>query len=86
MLSRVIDNYDRDSMIFSDGAGAAVIEKQDSGGPGLLGAVCKSYTAEEAGFIFMGKSYFPDSDPRIRYLKMQVGRYMNSPLKLFPRR
>src|SRR5690606_10466033 len=32
-LSRVIDPYDRDSMIFSDGAGAAIISRvQDSGG------------------------------------------------------
>ena len=29
-LSRVVDNFDRDSMIFSDGAGAVIIEKSDS--------------------------------------------------------
>ncbi len=28
-LSRVIDMYDRDSMIFSDGAGAVVLEKKE---------------------------------------------------------
>jgi len=83
-LSRVIDFYDRDSMIFSDGAGAAVLEAKtgtppvgrdidrlQTPGSGLLGAVAKSYTAEEVDYIHMGKSYFPDSDPRIRYLKMQ---------------
>lgn len=72
-LSRVIDVYDRDSMIFSDGAGAAVVEARESDGegPGILGSVAQSYSMEEVDYIFMGKSYFPDSDPRIRYLKMQ---------------
>ncbi|HWK03209.1 MAG TPA: ketoacyl-ACP synthase III [Puia sp.] len=85
-LSRVIDLYDRDSMIFSDGAGAAVLEAragtaQDSG---LLGAVAKSYTADEVDYIHMGKSYFPDSDPRIRYLKMQGRKVYEFALKMVP--
>jgi 3-oxoacyl-[acyl-carrier-protein] synthase-3 len=72
-LSRVIDSYDRDSMIFSDGSGAAVLESQEgpAGGPGILGSVAQSYAVEEADYIFMGKSNFPHSDPRVRYLKMQ---------------
>lgn len=72
-LSRVIDVYDRDSMIFSDGAGAAVVESRDGEpeGAGILGSVAQSYAMEEVDYIYMGKSYFPDSDPRIRYLKMQ---------------
>ncbi len=41
-LSRVIDHYDRDSMIFSDGAGASVIEYRETGekGSGILGEQC----------------------------------------------
>ena len=43
-LSRVIDVYDRDSMIFADGAGACIIESKevDQNGPGILGSCAQS--------------------------------------------
>lgn len=69
-LSRVIDKYDRDSMIFSDGAGAVVLERKDDGQAGIIGSVAQSYCVEQADYIQMGKSNFPDSDPRIRFMKM----------------
>lgn len=72
-LSRVIDNYDRDSMIFSDGAGATVVEFKETGeeGSGILASSVQSHCIDEAYYINMGKSYFPHSDPRIRYIKMK---------------
>ena len=71
-LSRVIDMYDRDSMIFSDGAGAAVIEfKEDAGDAGILASSNQSHSIEEVDYINMGKSFYPDSDPSVRYLKMK---------------
>lgn len=72
MLSRVIDEYDRDSMIFSDGAGACVVESISDAeiGSGILSSSAVSYCMEEAYFIYMGQSYYPDSDPGIRYIKM----------------
>jgi 3-oxoacyl-[acyl-carrier-protein] synthase-3 len=72
-LSRVIDMYDRDSMIFSDGAGAAVLEYKevDISGPGLLAACTQTYSIDEVDYINMGKSYFPGSDPGVRYIKMK---------------
>lgn len=71
-LSRVLDMYDRDSMIFSDGAGACVVEYQsaEENGSGILASSAVSHCTDEAYFIFMGKSNFPGSDPRIRYIKM----------------
>lgn len=85
-LSRVIDEYDRDSMIFSDGAGAAIIEAQGpgSGEAGILGHSTQSYVLDEVSYIHMGKSYFPDSDPRIRYLKMQGRKVYEFALKQVP--
>jgi 3-oxoacyl-[acyl-carrier-protein] synthase-3 len=85
-LSRVIDEYDRDSMIFSDGAGAAVTEARETvqEGPGILGHTTLSYVLNEVGYIHMGKSYFPDSDPRIRYLKMQGRKVYEFALKQVP--
>jgi 3-oxoacyl-[acyl-carrier-protein] synthase-3 len=72
-LSRVIDIYDRDSMIFSDGAGAAVLEaKQDNEtNSGILSWSVQSHCTDEAYYLYLGKSNFPGADPRIRYIKMK---------------
>ncbi len=72
-LSRVIDMYDRDSMIFSDGAGAAVLEYKETpeNGQGLLSASVQTHSLEEVDYIHMGQSYYPGSDPHIRYIKMK---------------
>ncbi|HAD96636.1 MAG TPA: 3-oxoacyl-ACP synthase [Cryomorphaceae bacterium] len=71
-LSRVLDGYDRDSMIFSDGAGAAVVEYQDCDNEcGILSSATMSHTTEEVDYLYLGKSNFPESDPRIRYIKMK---------------
>lgn len=68
-LSRVVDDHDRDSMIYSDGAGAAIIEASDDE-TGMLSYESATYANDEAGFLFFGKSYNPDLDPDIRYIKM----------------
>lgn len=72
-LSRVLDPYDRDSMIFSDGAGACIVEWKESAeqGPGILSTAVQAHCGEEVDYLFMGKSNFPDSDPRVRYIKMR---------------
>jgi 3-oxoacyl-[acyl-carrier-protein] synthase-3 len=82
-LSRVIDNYDRDSMIFSDGAGAVVVEPRE-GEEGVLGAVAQSFVIDELNYIYMGKSYFPEADARIRYIKMQGRKVYEFSLKQVP--
>ena len=70
-LSRVIDPYDRDSMIFSDGAGATILEWQKGATNGILSTAAVSHCEEEIDYINFGKSNFPFSDPRIRYIKMK---------------
>ncbi|HSK13792.1 MAG TPA: ketoacyl-ACP synthase III [Phnomibacter sp.] len=72
-LSRVLDMYDRDSMIFSDGAGATVLEYKEveEQGSGVLSYSVQSHCNDEAYYLYMGKSNFPGSDPRIRYIKMK---------------
>ncbi|MBS4061154.1 MAG: ketoacyl-ACP synthase III [Bacteroidetes bacterium] len=70
-LSRVVDVYDRDTMIFSDGAGATIVEGIESDEKkGLLSYASVSHTEEEVGYLYHGKSNFPDSDPKIGYIKM----------------
>lgn len=68
-LSRVVDPHDRDSMIYSDGAGASIIEATDDEG-GILAHETASYTYEEAYFLFFGNSYNTTHDPDVRYIKM----------------
>ena len=68
-LSRVMDPHDRDSMIYSDGAGATIIEASDDNG-GVLAHESASYTYDEANFLFFGKSFNTSHDPDVRYIKM----------------
>lgn len=84
-LSRVIDMYDRDSMIFSDGAGACIAEaKENAGNSGILGSSAQSYALDELQYINMGKSNFPGSDERVRYIKMQGRKVYEFALKYVP--
>jgi 3-oxoacyl-[acyl-carrier-protein] synthase-3 len=85
-LSRVIDMYDRDSMIFSDGAGAVVLEKKegDEKSAGIISHVAQTHSLEEVDYINMGMSYYPDSNPRIRYLKMKGRKVYEYALKHVP--
>jgi len=70
-LSRVVDIYDRDTMIFSDGAGAAIVEGVSSDNKsGILASATVTHTKDEAYYLYLGKSNKPESDPNIRYIKM----------------
>lgn len=68
-LSRVVDKHDRDAMIYSDGAGATIIEATNEEG-GILTHETASYTYEEAHFLYYGKTYNITSDSDTRYIKM----------------
>ena len=85
-LSRVIDVYDRDSMIFSDGAGAAVLEYRGTGenGTGILSTSVQTHALEEVDYINMGKSFYPGSDPHVRYIKMKGRKVYEYAMKHVP--
>ncbi len=68
-LSRVVDPHDRDSMIYSDGAGASIIELSEDDG-GILAHETATYTYDEAYFLFFGNSFNKEHDPDVRYIKM----------------
>jgi len=84
-LSRVIDPYDRDSMIYSDGAGAVILETltDATGTSGIIGAVSQSHTYGESQYISMGPSYRPSASKR-QYLKMQGRKVYEFALKTVP--
>ena len=68
-LSRVVDLHDRDSMIYSDGAGATIIEATDEDG-GILAHESATFTYDEAYYLFFGNSFNKSHDPDVRYIKM----------------
>jgi len=68
-LSRVVDEFDRDSMIFSDGAGATILEDSDHKG-GILSHKTESYTEDQLYYLFYGKSNNQNLNNKIRYIKM----------------
>lgn len=68
-LSRVVDLHDRDSMIYSDGAGATIIEATEEEG-GILAHESASFTYDEAYYLFFGNSFNKEHDPNVRYIKM----------------
>jgi 3-oxoacyl-[acyl-carrier-protein] synthase-3 len=68
-LSRVVDPHDRDSMIYSDGAGACIVEEKEGAGE-ILAHNSATYANEEAYFLFHGSSYHQKIPDDLRYIKM----------------
>lgn len=68
-LSRVVDAHDRDSMIYSDGAGATIIEATNDD-EGVLAYESATYAGNETSYLFFGNSYNKVLDPNVRYIKM----------------
>jgi len=67
-LSRVVDLHDRDSMIYSDGAGATISEATDEEG-GFLAHETATFAFDEAHYLFFGNSFNTSHDPNVRYIK-----------------
>ncbi len=69
-LSRVVDKSDRDSMIFSDGAGACVVESTNESDAGILSHATQTFAKEEVGYLFFDKSFDTKANPDNKYIKM----------------
>ena len=68
-LSRVIDKHDRDSMIYSDGAGAVILEATDNEG-GILAHDSATYALDEAHYIYFGETNNQEISDKRCYIKM----------------
>ncbi len=66
-LSRVVDMHDRDSMIYSDGAGATIIEATTEEG-GILAHETATFTYDEAYYLFFGNSFNKNHD--VKYMSL----------------
>ena len=69
-LSRVLDKHDRDSMIYSDGAGACIVEATQDSESGIISHATQTFTKDEAYYLFFGNSYDKKEHPDVRYIKM----------------
>ena len=56
-------------MIYSDGAGATILEASNENG-GVLAHESASFTYDEANYLFFGNSFNKAHDPNVRYIKM----------------
>ena len=83
-LSRVIDPHDRDSMIFSDGAGACIVENSTDNTSGILSSSVQSHCMDEAYYLYLGKSYHPEGDEATRYIKMKGRKVYEYAIKNVP--
>ena len=83
-LSRVIDPHDRDSMIFSDGAGACIVENSTDNTSGILASSVQSHCMDEAYYLYLGKSYHPEGDEATRYIKMKGRKVYEYAIKNVP--
>ena len=86
VLSRVSDPHDRDSMIYSDGAGAVVVEAKESDSAiGILAHKTRSDTFEYYNLLFMGTSNKPGSEYNKEFfLKMNGKKVYQYALEMVP--
>ncbi len=83
-LSRVTDPHDRDSMIYSDGAGATIIEHTNDT-DGIISHATATHAIEEANYIYFGNSNnLEDQNPR-KYIKMNGRKIYNFALTNVPK-
>lgn len=70
-LSRISDPHDIDSMIFSDGAGAVILEAVESEEPtGILAHITRSDTLDHVHLLTMKASYYTSYNDNTLFLKM----------------
>ncbi len=82
-LSRVLDSSDRDSMIFSDGAGACIIQAVDNHASGVINTAVRSDTAFELDYI----SSAGENSGKVeeaRFIKMKGRKVYEYALKYVP--
>lgn len=84
-LSRVVDSHDRDSMIYSDGAGATIYEKTEDDHSGILSHESATFTENESHFIFFGETNKANVSDTTGYIKMYGRKIYNFALSNVPR-
>ncbi|KAA2238380.1 ketoacyl-ACP synthase III [Chitinophaga agrisoli] len=82
-LSRVIDPSDRDGMIFSDGAGACIVQRSIDGDSGIINTAVRSDTGDEVEYICSsGTNKGDETEPH--FIKMKGRKVYEYALKNVP--
>ncbi|WP_226064281.1 3-oxoacyl-ACP synthase III family protein [Kaistella polysaccharea] len=83
-LSRVTDAFDRNKMIFADGAGAVVVKATDDENVGIIAdcTVCDNH--DELMYLENSPSLKPDEDRRPLYIRMHGRKIYEYALKNVP--
>lgn len=69
-LSRVVDDFDRDSMIYADGAGACIVEKSIDSKKGILSHASQTHSVNEWNYLFFGETFNKTINDGTKYIKM----------------
>jgi 3-oxoacyl-[acyl-carrier-protein] synthase-3 len=84
-LSRIADPHDMDSMIYSDGAGAAIFEARESTETiGIISHSARTDTLKHAHLLQMGTSYNPSHGNGDLFLKMDGHKVYDYALRTVP--
>ncbi len=84
-LSRMADPYDRDSMIYADGAGATILEAIESDEPvGILSHVTRTDANGQTYNLWLGKSNNPNYSKNELFIKMNGRKLYEYALKTVP--
>lgn len=83
-LSRVIDPHDRDSMIFSDGSGAVILERSADNSKGIISHKTQTYAADHVDLLKMDHSYAASSGDDL-FIKMNGRKVYEFSLQYVPR-
>jgi 3-oxoacyl-[acyl-carrier-protein] synthase-3 len=84
-LSRISDPHDRDSMIYSDGAGATIFEARETDEEvGVLAHAARSDSVDHAHLLWMGESFNRTNGDQTLYLKMYGRKLYNYALTHVP--
>ncbi|MCJ8153851.1 ketoacyl-ACP synthase III [Chryseobacterium sp. SSA4.19] len=83
-LSRVTDPYDRNRMIFADGAGAVVVQATDQENVGIISHNTICDNGVELDYLANGPSINKDSDQNRLYVRMQGRKIYEYALKNVP--
>lgn len=85
VLSRVYDPNDINSMLFSDGAGATILEGKESDTPiGIVSHKTRSDAYAHANLLYMGETYNPTKKDTNLYIKMNGRKLYQYALETVP--
>ncbi|MDL1914257.1 MAG: ketoacyl-ACP synthase III [Bergeyella sp.] len=83
-LSRAIDPYDRDKMIFADGAGAVILQATEEKHVGVIAENTLCFTGEEICYLEHSYTLNPHSESKNKYIRMKGRKIYEFALKNVP--